>query len=76
MARCPCGAPGAEKDFRRSIRLGIPMSPKTSSVSDEADALDWSHLHNLKGICENPFQPRERRTDSGPFGTCKVWITE
>ena len=54
-ARCPCGAPGTEKDFRRSIRLGIPMSPGMSSMSDEADTLDWSHLHNLKGTCKNSF---------------------
>ena len=38
---CPqSDVPGTEKDIRQSIRPDIPMSPKASSVSDEADTLD------------------------------------
>ena len=39
-ARWQSGVPGMEKDIRQSIRPDIPMSPKASSVSDEADTLD------------------------------------
>ena len=39
-ARWQSGVPGTEKDIRQSIRPDIPMSPKASSVSDEADTLD------------------------------------
>ncbi|BDF47986.1 hypothetical protein CE91St56_51090 [Lachnospiraceae bacterium] len=53
---CPqSDVPGTEKDIRQSIRPDIPMSPKASSVSDEADALDRSHLHGLKGSGEHSF---------------------
>ena len=38
-----------KRNVRRSIRPDIPMSPKASSMSDEADTLDRSHLHGLKG---------------------------
>ena len=55
LTRCLCGVPGAEKDFRRSVRPDIPMSPRASSVSVEADTLDWSHLHGLKSTFENSF---------------------
>ena len=54
-ARCLYDPPESEKDFRRSVRLDIPMSPGTSIVSDESDTIDWSHLHSLKGTCENSF---------------------
>ncbi|RHP91303.1 hypothetical protein DXA36_04920 [Eisenbergiella sp. OF01-20] len=38
------------------------MSPGASNVSDEADTFDWSHLHGLKGTCENSFSvPGEGR---------------
>ncbi|MFR2480210.1 hypothetical protein, partial [Eisenbergiella sp.] len=44
-------------------------------VSDEADTIDWSHLHRLKGACENSFsvpgtphrQPAESHSASAEF---------
>ena len=54
-ARWQSGVPGTEKDIRQSIRPDIPMSPKASSVSDEADTLDRSHLHGLRGAGEHSF---------------------
>ena len=74
-ARCPRGASGMGKDFRRAIRLDIPMSPGASSVSDEADTLDWSHLHRLKRTFENSFsvpatpcrQPAEGHSATAKF---------
>ena len=54
-AHCLRGASGMEKDSLQSIRPGIPLSPRASSVSGEADTLDRSHLHGLKGTEENSF---------------------
>ncbi|GKH39214.1 hypothetical protein CE91St57_01880 [Lachnospiraceae bacterium] len=73
-AGCLRGVAGTEKDFHRSVSLDIPMSPGTSSVSDEANTLDWSHLHSLKGTCENSFSvpatPR-RQPAEGHSATAK-----
>ena len=64
---CLRRAAGMEKDFPQSIRPGIPMSLRTSSVSDEADTLEQSHLQGLKGAEENSFSipaaPRRQRAE-------------
>ena len=73
-ARCLRRAAGMEKDFLQSIRPGIPMNPKASSVSDEADTLDRSHLHSLKGAEENSFSipaARHRQRAEGHFAPAK-----
>ena len=73
-ARWQSGVPGMEKDIRQSIRPDIPMSPKASSVSDEADTLEQSHLQGLKGAEENSFSipaVRRRQRAEGHFAPAK-----
>ena len=69
--------PGRERNVRQSVRPDIPMSPNASSMSDEADTLDRSHLHGLKGSGGHSFSvPGDAALPAGgrPFGTCEICV--